>query len=432
MKAYMSKITVGLEYEIFDINPPLIKNSQISELGKSYKDQLTKAKKAKVFQELQLGDFFPEQIKEQEYLAKIQKDGKDFLGIVFDDNNVMGKLEFVSIGSGIMPANEFLAKKNLSDIKDAIDGFGKTINNNKNNLDTTSLNFSGKREKGNFTIELFSHSIEIFKSFSPNLSLSGAVHVTHTCPIDVINQTQKFVEQMRESGGKRQSLNEIVPNKEIKTTLRTGNSPNPKTPVEFLIDITNNTNFSPEQKKYVQSYKNNEALYPMSNLVQYLKNDIEIYKNVMTEISIFINNNSSINLDPAIKKLDNTITQITELIKNKPNNHACFHSFEEKLQPLIGNNFLVEHRGKSQTITKLCQDYFRSDMLYDKSKYENIIKSFALIDVTTKTKWTEVKPRYIEQNNKQIISTNTSQNKILFTDKIKENIKDLEKSPWQK
>lgn len=432
-----TKITAGLEFEIYDIQPPLIENQKISDLGVKYQEQLKKVKKAKVLKELKLAKFFPEETKELEYLAKIKKGDKDFLGVVFDDNSVMGKLEFLSIESGIMPVNEFLAQENLKDIKSAIIGFGKTIKANINQLDSNSTLEFVSKNKTKFIVELFEYSKPIFKNFTTSISQGGAVHVTHTCPQN-INQSNDnlFIKNTKGNAGTRQALFQITTPTTLHTGDRTTNSPNPKAPLEFIIDISENSQFSEAQKKYAQSYNSREVLYPMSNIVKHLKEDIEVYKEVRDEI-VKININDLEDLQYAMKKLDNTIDQLSSLIKNKEGKDLIFHSFEEKLQPLIGNNFLVEHRDKTQDLTSLCEAYLKNNR-YDKNKYTNIMKNFSIIEPSeVMPKSINIIPKNLEKNNKlqkttpePIKNSNPSGNqKSSFVDKVILETKGKQKPP---
>jgi len=144
-------ITVGLEFEIDSISPPLSKRvggeRVLTALGLEYYGELQKAKEAKIISELRIEEFFPEESKAHEFLAiikKIDSGGKvrDFLGVTFDDNSVMGQLEFISIGNGILSADEFFKEQNLSDIKKAIDGFREEILSNTS--DISQLSFTSK------------------------------------------------------------------------------------------------------------------------------------------------------------------------------------------------------------------------------------------------------------------------------------------------
>jgi hypothetical protein len=415
---YNSTITMGLEFEVYDILPALIEGNKVSESGLLYQQQLKKAKKARILNQLLLSDYLPQECAEHEYLAKIKKDDKDFLVVVFDYNNAMSRLEFISangqVGGGILTANKFLAKENLDDIKRAIKEFGKTIKNSQNKL-TTFIPIKNTK----FTIELFDYSLPIFANFStklsPTLEYGGSIHVTHTCPVNLSKGSDTlFVTNNPLMGSKPVPLlSREQTTTKFSTDNRNLNTPNPKTPLEFIDnDSIDKKIFTENQLKYAQHYKKGEVLYPMSNIVKYLEKDIELYKEVRKDI---LKINKDENLSRAVTKLENTIGQLSNLIKDKSQDELIFHSYEEKLQPLIGKSFLVEHRSKSQLIPSFCENYIKKNK-YDEQQRDQIINNFKIIDQslnqdlpfskpTLPTKENTLsKPKNILQDNKKVNS----------------------------
>lgn len=189
---YNASITVGLEFEVHRTEPLIQRRGKKIEESKEvggYKEQLKSTKIARVINDLRVQDFFPDLAKQTSYLCLIKLNEKPFMEVVFDDNNEMSRLEFISVlvGSGILPYNVFFAKENLQNTKQAVEIFPVAIKQ----MQKEETNFA---EVKNFSYEVPSYAGPIIfekKLTNDPLKYSGAIHVTHTYPISLLQSDTK-------------------------------------------------------------------------------------------------------------------------------------------------------------------------------------------------------------------------------------------------
>lgn len=450
-----SQITVGLEIEKYAITPSLSTRSNKT-LSNNYHKLLDNTKKARIIKDLGIEQYFPDQANQTSHLCSIQiKDTesaspsyKPFMEVIFDDNSNMGQLEFVSVGKGILPYNQFISPKNLNNVKLATEQFHDVVKQHQKALaapaptptrevleeslessvspsapssppttvlETKNVNQEREyvpqsREAAHLKFVFPQNTDPIWRSSTLNSS-EGTVHVTHTVPLDAKRTEQKdFIKETYPNGRNpfRSDFLTLVPKGgtaggTLHTGTRTNYAPNPKTPTEFLL--------GPSNDPYIRDVRSNEALFPMSNIAEYVDKDLKAYKEVREGIIQKLQDPTNLahgeeqQLLTSLKKLDRTIihlqTRLHETLQEKSSgrvdkeatiaalnvaqselkssnlaeynngykklvstlpytvndntNRLMFNSTEEKLMPPIGNSYLVEHRDPNDKLVKLCK-----------------------------------------------------------------------------
>ena len=377
-------ITIGLEVEMHDIEGVTqrsVSGIEQSIEGDAHDVILRETKIARVIKELglraelQFDDPIP-------YLCTIRKrvegsaEYADFLSVSFDDVASKGKLEFASIGSGILDHNHFLSIDNLKSIRAAINEFPAAI--------APSSTQAAGTAAPEFQYNISEHARILFANKKLIVSARpGAVHVTHTLDTEV--DTRKFLNFCKSS--REESIIDMPHGIDMTTrqsysnSSRSTYSPNSKTPRELIPLVAG---------------LNAQMLCPMSNVVKDARNDLEIYHTVSRMISTKITSEETIcsRLQPtderyiiaqarisgvltrAQAKLNRTAEFVGAHCSGKSDNAYICNSFEYRLQPpLDEHTVLVEHR--SGPLVKFVEQALscKGDIRIDRRAQQDICKA---------------------------------------------------------
>lgn len=396
-----SNITVGLEFEVHRVLGLTKKEAQ------KYNEQLKKAKKARILKDLKIDN---DASKETSYLCRINYKGQPFMDVIFDDNSEKSRLEFISaVGNGVLPYKDFFNQKNLQLIKTAVEDFPKVIKELKK-----QTKLQPKLQPGQYVIkmrdcqfEIPAYACDIFTKYKfeeNKLRNAGTIHVTHTVPMNKeFLGVSKIQEQfIKDTGGThRKTFMDEVTSDILATASRTHNSPNPKVPQEVLMAnggvviiqgkqkiSSKESKYREEAMQYIEAATQREVLFPMSNLVVDMKEDIELYKELYKELD-------DNHFAQQKKVLLNTVTRLNKLVDSREKLYGSlaqnidkmllFSSYEEKFQPIIYKGdkkyFLAEHRTQGSLLVKHCNTALKTNKEVNS---KDINKVFKLLDKNLK------------------------------------------------
>ncbi len=372
-----STLTMGIEWEKYAL--VATNNREEKKLTNAiidaYDKQLIATKKDNVIDNLGIKELFPQDAPITPYLCQITKDDKKFLEVIFDDPHTNGgQLEFISsmdheFKGGIKTCDAFLQDNNLNDIKRAVELFPEIVDNFKQNLEQDGI----KREEFSFKFPEYTKDIfkqVVFRKNGGYSSNSGIdpIHVTHTVPFDR-DKLQEFRKEYAVDYKKPQVQKEDELTPKMTIGERDKNQPNPKIPLDA---------FKPEEYSYIWlAYDKDMALQPMSNLAEYVVDDLKIYKEVRGKIlqkeadikDIYQQNI----LKEARQKLENTIICLENRIYfvSQPDIDKNFNNFI----PLKGDkqNTGLYPIDEKELISEIChpkrkeQDIFK-DRIFPKLK----------------------------------------------------------------
>lgn len=363
-------LTVGLEFEahrVMGVDPG----------DAEYNSALRDAKVATVLCELELERFFPDESCATSHLCMIQKRQKDgqyrnFLAVTFDDVAEKNRLEFGSVGAGILPAREFLSQENLSNIREAVEIFPEAVR-------SAASHPTGTIENDNFRFIVPDYARRFFREDGrvrlaedrPLARASGSIHVTHTFDIMQEARSARFLSECRAHKDSLLKMPTHVIGTSFNNSSRTTYGPNTKTPTE-LLDIC-------EREDY---------LYPMSNTVKGIINDVVVYDQVnrviQTKITTADSEGQREFLASAQAKLLRTQAFVMDrsqeatetgerkgLLSSKMGDVYVFESYECNLQPpFIKNTVLVEHRSSDDPIVQAISNVVKKGMTYESQRKE--------------------------------------------------------------
>ncbi len=331
-------------------------------------------------------------------------------------------MEFISVGAGIKKGRDFfvdVVQGHSSEISKVVRSFGNVVLNAKSD--------NPRVLEGGYTYEFTPLAIRCMAGSElgvrvkhngeeQNLEKETAFHITHSIPLTDMDKisTPKNREYINKLGaafdfGKDKDQRRRVPHGSetprtaAKTVFveapsdpiasftgdRNRSQPLLKEPLEYLVEVDGHG----LQKAYLQSAKDQQVLQPTSNLVEYVKYDLEVYNELLGELeekqgtildkkSGDISNNSIEEqalkimqqrklkqLEKGIIKLSTSINKLTELYDHtinkwhdatrdyqsltpserseKEDQLRLFESHDEKLQPVIVDGYrrgLVELR----------------------------------------------------------------------------------------
>lgn len=224
-----------------------------------------------------------------------------------------------------------------------------------------------------FQYEVASYAKDIFVDHpvqKDSLRYAGQIHVTHTFPLSQVGICDHDLIRSTNTKSSRTSFEEELTTTKLSTATRGSYTPSPKCPIEVLSKNHNND--------YITAVMKGLALYPMSNIVEYIRSDLKLYEQVLHRLI----DNAKI---PKITrtKLENTINLLKKQIGEigvRSENDLVFWSYEEKLQPLVGNleYFLVEHR--TGILVEYCNNAIKHQK-YNESEYNKICTILQKIDI---------------------------------------------------
>lgn len=361
-------VTVGLEFEVHRLQGVRPDNRE-------YNRVLHEEKVARIISELDLNNIFPEQASSTSHLCMIQKrqsggSYRNFVAVTFDDNAEMNRLEFISVGSGILPAKDFLSRQNLLDIRDSAIQFPESVN-----IAAIAEHGSFQRSAdAQFRFIVPDYAKSFFTqqeiSLDPDKSLrnAGSIHVTHTFDTSRNGSSAKFLGACgcTVKGSVLETPVSVI-GKRFNNSLRGTLGPNSKTSEELLKEC-----------------KDEKKLFPMSNTVGELTKDMDAYSQVSRMIEARKqatgNEGEKALLQMAQDKVHATqdflirrsrmvganVADESKRAENLRSTICVFESYESKLRaPIEGNLVLVEHRDPKDPIVRAVAGIVRDGLPYE-------------------------------------------------------------------